>query len=109
MATQSTIRHACLAALLLSWPDCCAADPGFHKPATIDTTERSPGRIGAAPIGTATMLADDTILLRLRAEGHGSIGDAQFRNMPRDPHYQGVRDHLPGLRPGATVSVPPFE
>ena len=62
------------------------------------------------PIGTATMLDDGTILLHLRAEGPGGVfGDALLRYAPTDPRYGTVRDHLPTLRPGATLDVPPFQ
>ncbi|MBO1081616.1 hypothetical protein [Roseomonas haemaphysalidis] len=61
-------------------------------------------------IGIATMLPDGTIVLDLRAEGPGGmIGDARLTYRPGEPHYPAVRDHLPGLRPGMTVMVPPFD
>jgi hypothetical protein len=61
-------------------------------------------------IGIATMLPDGTIVLDLRAEGPGGmIGDARLTYRPDEPHYPAVRDHLPGLRPGMTVMVPPFD
>ena len=65
----------------------------------------------AAPsIGAATMLEDGTILLQLRATGPGGmIGDALLRYPPSDPNYAAVRAHLPGLHPGRSVPVPPFE
>ena len=55
------------------------------------------------------MLPDGTIVLQLRAGGPGGTqGDAQLRYPPADPRYLAVRDHLPTLRPGRTVPVPPF-
>jgi len=54
------------------------------------------------------MLDDGTILLQLRAKSPDALGDALLRYAPADPHYRTVRDHLPGLRPGGTVDVPPF-
>ena len=68
-----------------------------------------PSKNDPSTIGTATMLPDGTILLQLRAEVPGAVlGDAQLRYPPGNPHYRTVRDHLPALRPGGTVSVPPF-
>jgi len=64
---------------------------------------------GPESIGVATMLPDGTIVLDLRALGPGGIiGDARLTYRPDDPRYQTVRDHLPDLRPGGTVRVPPF-
>lgn len=110
MAIRSTIPGAWLAALPFFWPGDGVARPGFRMPDPSDPMERQARRSEAVSIGTATMLADGTILLHLRAEGHGgSVGDALLRYSPSDPRYQAVRDRLPGLRPGATVPVPPFE
>lgn len=108
LAIRPTILRARLAAVLFFWPGYSVAEPGFRLPIPIDPMERSPDRSGASSIGTATMLADGTILLQLRAEGRGSIGDALLRYPPSDVRYQAVRDHLPELRPGATVPVTPF-
>ena len=56
------------------------------------------------------MLEDGTVLLQLRATGPGGIlGDALLRYPPSDPNYATVRTHLPALRPGGSVPVPPFE
>jgi len=65
----------------------------------------------AAPsIGMATMRGDDTVLLQLRATGPGGmVGDALLRYPPSDPNYAAMRAHLPALRPGRSVPVPPFE
>lgn len=59
-------------------------------------------------IGTATMDPDGTILLQLRAEGPGYLGDGLLRYRPGQAGYDAVRAHLPALRPGVTVPVPPF-
>ena len=72
-------------------------------------TDPLPGTEPVNSIGTATMLADGTILLQLRAEVPGGVlGDALLRYAPGNPDYRAVRDHLPALRPGGTVVVPPF-
>lgn len=62
-----------------------------------------------ASIGSAHMLPDGTIELLLRAEGPGGMrGDAKFTYPPSDPQYQMVLNHVGGLEPGATKSVPPW-
>lgn len=62
-------------------------------------------------IGAATMAADGTIVLQLRAVGtgpHPIIGDGRITYAPADPQYQAVLRHLGGLRPGETKPVPPW-
>jgi hypothetical protein len=60
-------------------------------------------------IGSATMEADGTIVLMLRAEGEGGmIGDAMFSYPPGHERYQRTLDHLGGLEPGQTKPVPPW-
>jgi hypothetical protein len=62
----------------------------------------------AESIGVAIMRGDGTIVLELRAEGGGAIGDGMVEYPPSDPQYQYVLDHLGGLRPGEEKPVPPF-
>lgn len=93
---------------LLIGPGCRAAEPALALPADIDSKDQLIRNTATDPIGTATMLDDGTILLQLRAEAPGVLGDALLRYAPADPHYGAVRDHLPALRPGATVAVPLF-
>lgn len=60
-------------------------------------------------IGTATMEADGTITMRLRAEGPaGAIGDAILVYRRSDENYATILDHLHGLQPGEEKPVPPF-
>jgi hypothetical protein len=65
----------------------------------------------AAPpsIGVATMTADGTILLQLRAEGpDGAEGDALLTYAPGNADYAKVLAHVGGLRPGESKPVPPW-
>ena len=67
-------------------------------------------RMESATIGTASMKKDGTIILDLRAEDEasGAIGDARLVYPVDHPNYESIRKHLPGLKPGKDVSVPPF-
>jgi hypothetical protein len=61
-------------------------------------------------IGTAKMESDGTLVLFLRAEGYGGIiGHATITVPPSDPRYRSYLDHIGGLKPGETKSVPPWE
>lgn len=60
-------------------------------------------------IGSATMLADRTIVLHLRAEGpKGEMGDASFSYPPTHAQYQSILKHIGGLEPGQSKPVPPW-
>ena len=60
-------------------------------------------------IGVATMDADRTITLRLRAEGpDGALGEGLVVYPLSHEDYQYVLDHLGGLEPGQSKPVPPF-
>ena len=78
----------------------------------MDTTKT--GADSAAPpaaaetIGVATMEADGTIVLQLRAQGPGMIGDAMFKYPPSHPQYAAVLAHLDGLATGETKAVRPW-
>ena len=60
-------------------------------------------------IGEATMREDGTIVLKLRAEiEDATIGDALLTYPTDHADYSYIRAHLPDLRPGQSVPVPPF-
>ncbi|MBZ5542648.1 MAG: WG repeat-containing protein [Acidobacteriia bacterium] len=60
-------------------------------------------------IGSATMEADGTIVLQLRAEGpNGQIGNGLLRYPPTHPRYQEVLRHLGGLKKGEVKAVRPW-
>jgi hypothetical protein len=64
---------------------------------------------GGDSIGVATMQADGTIVLDLRAtDGAGATGDARLVYGKDHKDYQMVLDHLGGLAPGDSKPVPPF-
>jgi hypothetical protein len=68
------------------------------------------GRVVAdESIGSATMEADGTIVLQLRAESAGGpTGDGLLRYPPAHPRYQEILRHLGGLKPGEVKAVPPW-
>ena len=52
-------------------------------------------------IGSATMLPDGTLELKLRAEGPGGlVGDSLVTYAPDNEHYKKVLAHLGGLKVG---------
>ncbi len=60
-------------------------------------------------IGSARMLPDGTIVMKLRASGPGgAIGDAQVTYPKTHPNYQEVLKHLGGMKPGEEKQVPPW-
>jgi hypothetical protein len=117
-------RHLGLAALALLLASLgCRSDGGARgvesatpastvAPAATASTSPSASAVGAptadGPIGTATMEPDGTIVLMLRAEGSGAVGDALLKYPRGHKQYDEILQHLGGLRPGDTKPVPPF-
>ena len=61
------------------------------------------------PIGSATMLADGTIVLDLIAEGPGGMrGHGRLTYPTTHKRYEEILKHLGGLKPGESKPVPPF-
>jgi hypothetical protein len=66
-------------------------------------------------IGTATMRADGTITLQLRAEsstgssGNPAIGDALIEIKADDPRYRKIIEHIEGIKPGESRPVTPWD
>jgi hypothetical protein len=92
-----------------------AASSTAAPPRTADTVAPTPtsaqsGRMAGAgdSIGKATMDPDGTIVLQLRAESPGAVGDAQLRYPPSHKDYNDVLTHLGGLKPGESKPVPPW-
>jgi hypothetical protein len=59
-------------------------------------------------IGSATMVQDGTLTLRLRSLPPGPIAEGVFTYAPDDPAYRSTIDHLGGIGPGQTKPVPPW-
>jgi len=59
-------------------------------------------------IGVAWMEKNRTIVLQLRAETDGIIGDALLRYPPRHPQHTEILEHLGGLVPGESKLVKPW-
>ena len=60
-------------------------------------------------IGTATLESDGTIVLRLRAETGGAMGEAMLRYPPDDPRYAEIAAHVGELEVGEWVAVRPWD
>jgi tetratricopeptide (TPR) repeat protein len=63
----------------------------------------------AQTIGAATMDADGTIRLELRAADAGMIGHAGVSYAPTDPKYKDTLMHLGPLKPGGSKLVAPWK
>ena len=62
-----------------------------------------------ASIGAATMRADGTLVLDLRAEGPGGLlGDARLVYPPDHPRYAAILSHVGPIAPGERRPVPPW-
>ena len=102
MQGSGDIRRRYLATVVACALTCAAA-------ACASTPPRPAGDAPPASIGVATMEADGTIVLQLRATAPGGlIGDGLVRYPPGDKDYDAVLKHLGGLRPGETKPVPPW-
>lgn len=60
-------------------------------------------------VGMATLQADGTLLLNLRAvSADGTIGEAMMVVAPSDDRYDDMRQHIGPIKVGQSVSIPPF-
>ena len=92
------------------------AATGCAKSGGHTETKSSPGKAAsvsqsqpAASIGSATMQADGTIVLLLRAmDGTGMRGDARVTYPRGHAQYEKILAHLGGLKPGEEKPVPPW-
>ena len=62
----------------------------------------------AASVGVATMLPNRTILVGVPGPGGDSRAQAVLMVEPGDSTYQPIIDHVGGLKPGETKSIPPW-
>ena len=60
-------------------------------------------------IGTATMLHDGTIILRLRTSPPDPAGESEIEVKPADPGYTAIKQHIGDLKTGEVASVRPWE
>lgn len=61
------------------------------------------------PIGSAHMLPDGTLHLRLQAATPGvAVGEALLVIRPDDHRHAAMVEHLGGIEPGGHRPVPPF-
>jgi hypothetical protein len=63
---------------------------------------------GPGSIGIATMSADGTLILQLRAVAPGPITETVMSYKRGDPQYARMLSHIGGIRPGEHKSVPPW-
>ena len=61
-----------------------------------------------ASVGVATMLPNGTILVGVQGPGDDSRAQAVLMVEPGDSTYQPIIDHVGGLKPGETKSIPPW-
>ncbi len=93
----------------------CQSQPTSALPAPVTTHAVPEPEKKNAPvtnngsIGQATMKANGTLVLQLRAEAEdGTVGDAQFEYPKGHEQYDEVIKHVGGLEPGQTKPVPPW-
>jgi len=91
-----------VSALLLVLPGAVLA---AENPYTIEPNEDS---AAAKSIGMARMLADGTIMVGVPGSGSGDRAQAVLTLKPGDTQYQPLLDHIGGLKPGETKSIPPW-
>ena len=80
--------------------------PGCPRKAAEPAPANRPAQ--SASIGSATMKEDGTIVLQLRAEGPGALGDSMLIYPPNDPDYAKILQHIGPMRPGETKNVAPW-
>jgi hypothetical protein len=74
-----------------------------------EATRQSDARLSMPFAGTAAMLEDGTISLRLRQTSDGKPVDETVIYKVSDRGYDNVLRHLGGLRPGETKSLRPWK
>src|SRR5258705_10164224 len=62
----------------------------------------------APSVGVATMLENGTILVGIRGPARDGPLQAVLMVEPGDTNYQQIIEHVGGLKPGETKSIPPW-
>jgi hypothetical protein len=71
-------------------------------------TESKENPAAGKSIGMARMLADGTIMVGVPGSGSGDRAQAVLTLKPGDTPYQPLLEHIGGLKPGETKSIPPW-
>lgn len=71
---------------------------GRHSPSARDSDEE-------CFIGVATLLADGSLALQLRASSGGVVGHSEVIYAPSDPEYSAVQAHFGDVQPDQSVPV----
>lgn len=77
-------------------------------PALPGAASAQPAAPDPAPIGTARMRVDGSIVLDLMARQGRAVGHGHLAYPPGHPDYETIRRYPGGLRVGETRPVPPF-
>jgi hypothetical protein len=91
-------RSAPLAALFLA---CSSAGLAAENPAAENPAPEP-------SVGVARMLENGTILIGIRGPAVDGPLQAVLMVEPGDTNYQQIIDHVGGLKPGETKSIPPW-
>lgn len=95
---------ALTAALVLGCGGASTPPPEPSGEPTVEPTPPAP-----ESIGTATIEADGTLVLQLRAQTGGAVGDATLRYPPDHADYAEVKAHVGEIEVGQTVPVAPWD
>lgn len=118
-STNVFVARLVAIAVVVNVAGCTAASPTAveAKPPVDPPTAVAPPSLPktdpGSTIGSATLAADGTINLQLRAEGSGgAVGDALLVYPPTHPDYAKIKKHVeaggPAMQPGETRPVAPF-
>ena len=103
--TRSSYLHLLSSGALILWTACgCHAQVSHEEHPTGAAAANGP----AAFIGVATQEPDGTIVMQLRVDQGGLVGDGLVRYKRGDPNYEVVSKHVGPIPHGGSVAVKPF-